>query len=125
MSTNRRCALPRLTIRHRGLKLNQMRHLSPVTRACLFLTLILCSRGFAAQDPAVAKAATPREILNQLNKLSIDPAQIYLLHGVQISRDRVNIYFNRGFVGFLEKVNGEITGAVFSGDGEVLLIRPN
>src|SRR6266567_3559246 len=102
-----------------------MRHLGPRTRACLFLALILYSRGFAAQEPAASKAATPREILNELNKISIDPAQIYLLHGVQISRDRVNIYFNRGFVGFLKKVDGEITGAVFSGDGEVLLIRPN
>jgi hypothetical protein len=116
---------PWLTILRRGLKFKQMRDFTPVTRACLFLTFILCSRGFASQEPAVSKPATPREILEQLNKIAIDPAQIYLLHGVQITRDGVNFYFNRGFIGFLEKVDGEITGAVFSGDGEVLLIPPN
>ena len=102
-----------------------MRNFLPVTRVCLFLSLFLCGRGIAAQEPAVAKAATASEILDQLNKVAIDPAQVYLLHGVQITRDGVNFYLNRGFIGFLEKVNGEITGAVFSGDGEVLLIPPN
>ncbi|HEV2351009.1 MAG TPA: M1 family aminopeptidase [Terriglobia bacterium] len=75
--------------------------------------------------PATIKTASPSELLHQLNDLSIDPAQIYVLRGAQISRDRVNIYFNQGFIGFLDKVDGQVTGAVFSGEGEVLLIPPN
>jgi len=102
-----------------------MRNLIPVTRACLLLSVLLFGHGIAAQEPAVPKAATPSEILDQLNKVAIDPAQVYLMHGVQITRGGINFYLNRGFIGFLEKVNGEITGAVFSGDGEVLLIPPN
>jgi hypothetical protein len=83
----------------------------------LFL-FCLCglSQGFA-QTPTDA-----RELLQKLNNLTIDPAQIYVLRDAQITRDRVNFYFNRGFIGFLTPVNGEITGAVFAGDGEVLLM---
>ncbi|PYV25880.1 MAG: hypothetical protein DMG24_08350 [Acidobacteria bacterium] len=67
----------------------------------------------------------PHELHKQLDAASIDPSQVYALRNAQIARDRVKVYFNRGFVGFLTPVAGEITGAVFSGDGEVLLIPPN
>ncbi len=75
-----------------------------------------------APDPA---ASDPRALLEQLNQVSIDPSQVYVLRGARIARDRINIYFNRGFVGFLTQVSGEITGAVFSGEGEVLLMPPD
>lgn len=78
-----------------------------------------------SQEPAATSTPTPSELLTQLNRLSIDPGQIYVLRGAQISHDRMNLYFNQGFIGFLHKVDGEITGAVFSGEGEVLLIPPN
>jgi hypothetical protein len=66
-----------------------------------------------------------QELLDKLNDVAIDPAEIYVLRNAQITRDRVNLYFNRGTIGFFAPVNGEITGAVFAGDGEVLLIPPN
>ena len=79
---------------------------------CVFCTV----RGFAQTT------SDPKELLQKLNDLTIDPGQIYVLRDVQITRDRVNFYFNRGFIGFLAPVKGEITGAVFEGDGEVLLM---
>lgn len=93
-------------------------------RACLlswlYLIWVLGSSVVRAQAPV-----NPRELLEQLNDVSIDPSQVYVLHGARITRDRVNFYFNRGFVGFLTPVNGEVTGAVFAGDGEVLLVPPD
>jgi Peptidase family M1 domain len=89
------------------------------------MAFILCGRPCSAQQPQVTQAPNPRQLFDQLNNLSIDPGQIYVLRDAQISRDRVNIYFNRGFIGFLGKVGGETTGAVFFGEGEVLLIPPN
>ena len=84
----------------------------------------------APADRAEAQSQTtapldPHELHKQLDAASIDPSQVYALRNAQIARDRVKVYFNRGFVGFLTPVAGEITGAVFSGDGEVLLIPPN
>ena len=95
------------------------------TFAFFCMALVLCCRPCWSTQLHVPKAPDPRELLEQLNNLSIERGQIYVLRGAQISRDRVNIYFNRGFIGFLDKVGGEITGAVFSGEGEVLLIPPN
>ena len=84
------------------------------------LAWLLCTPLVRAQTPP-----NPRELLEQLNDVSIDPAQIYVLNDAHITRDRVNFYFNRGFIGFLTAVNGEVTGAIFAGDGEILLIPPD
>ncbi|MHB8654590.1 MAG: M1 family aminopeptidase [Terriglobia bacterium] len=97
-----------------------------MTLTCFWaVLLLLCGRPGLAQQSQASKTPTPRELFDQLNNLSIDPAQIYVLRDAQISRDRVKIYFNQGFIGFLGKVSGEPTGAFFSGEGEVLLIPPN
>ena len=38
---------------------------------------------------------------------------------------RMSLYLNRGFIAFMTPVQGEVTGAVFSGEGEILMIPPN
>lgn len=86
--------------------------------------LLVCGWAAEARQASGQTPLSPREVFNQLNDLSIDPGQVYLLRGAQITRDRVKIYFNRGFIGFFGKVAGETTGAFFAGDGEVLLIPP-
>lgn len=66
--------------------------------------------------------ADPQELFEQLNRSSIDPSEVYVIRNARISRDRVNVYLNRGFIAFLAPVGGQVTGAVFEGDGEVLMI---
>lgn len=85
-----------------------------------WLILPLCATAVRAQQ-----LSEPRRLFEQLSNVSIDPSQIYVLRDAQITRDRVKIYFTRGFVGFFTPVAGEITGAAFSGQGEILLIPPN
>ena len=80
---------------------------------------------FLTAEGVAQKAPDPRELLSQLNNATIDPTQVYVLRNTHITRDRVNFYFNRGFIAFLTKAQGEIIGAVFSGQGEVLLIPPS
>jgi hypothetical protein len=89
-------------------------------RGWLCLFCVLASSALWAQE-----AVDPVKLFRQLDDISIDPAQIYVLQEAHITRDRVNFYFNRGFIGFLTPVNGEITGAIFAGDGEVLLMPPD
>ncbi|MGA3166974.1 MAG: M1 family aminopeptidase [Terriglobia bacterium] len=67
----------------------------------------------------------PLELLKQLNALTLDRTQVYVLQNARITRDRMSLYFNRGFIAFLTKAQGEVTGAVFSGEGEILMIPPN
>ena len=90
-----------------------------LTSALVLFCLFSSALGYAQTT------SDPRELLQKLNNLTIDPAEIYVLRDTQITRDRVNFYFNRGFIGFMAPVNGEITGAVFEGDGEVLLMPPD
>ena len=66
----------------------------------------------------------PQEVLDQLHNVKVDPDQVYVLRHAQLIRDRAKIYFNRGYIGFLTKAAGEITGAVYVGEGEILLIPP-
>lgn len=72
-----------------------------------------------------AASHDPRRILDHLANDTIDPSQIYVLRDTAINRDRLKVYFNRGFMAFLKPVEGSVTGGVFVGDGEVLLIPPN
>jgi hypothetical protein len=88
---------------------------------------VLLLLGLGCGGPRVwAQApADPNQLLQQLNEVQIDFTQVYVLRDTSIARDRVKLYFNRGFVAFLTPVAGEVTGAVFVGDGETLLIPPN
>lgn len=77
--------------------------------------------------PGRARAAgrlDPQEVFNQLQNVKVDPGQVYVLRHVQLTRDRVKMFFNRGYIGFFTKAAGEITGAVYVGQGEILLIPP-
>ena len=88
--------------------------------------LMLCiSAGVPATAVHALDQPDPLQLLQQLNEVQLDPAQIHFLRDTQITRDRVNIYFDRGFIGFLAPIEGEITGAVFEGDGEILLTPPS
>src|SRR5262249_19753614 len=92
--------------------------LPPLALALALTTSLTLAR--AEQPPP-----EPRQLLEELNRVSIDASQIYTLRNVQIVRDRIRLYFNSGFIGFFGKTGGEITGAIFSGDGEVLLTPPS
>ena len=64
------------------------------------------------------------EVLDQLHNVKVDPSQVYVLRHAQLTRDRVKLFFTRGYIGFFTKAAGQITGAVFTGEGEILLIPP-
>ena len=74
---------------------------------------------------AVQQPPEPLDLLKQLNSVTLDPTQIYAIRDAHISRARMDLYLNRGFIAFMTPVQGEVTGAVFWGEGEVLMIPPN
>jgi len=67
----------------------------------------------------------PRELLEQLNGVTVDRTQVYVIREAHLTRGRMNLYLNRGFIAFMTPVQGEVTGAVFWGEGEVLMIPPD
>ena len=86
----------------------------------VFLALVWTGSRAWAQVPA-----DPIQLLQELNEVKLDSTRPYVLRDTMIARDRVKLYFNRGFIAFMTPVAGEVTGAVFVGDGEILLIPSN
>jgi len=93
-------------------------------RLSCVVPLVLAAAMFAV--PALGDdLPDPKVLFDQLNHAALNPSEIYVARNLYLTRDRVNIYLNRGFIGFLAPVAGEITGAVFVGDGEVLMMPPD
>ena len=87
----------------------------------VFLLLASLLRAAPSQPP---QPPDPLELLKQLNSATLDRTQVYAIRNARITRDRMSLYFNRGFIAFMTKIDGEVTGAVFSGEGEILMIPP-
>ena len=60
-----------------------------------------------------------------MNRITLDPGQVYSIRNAHLRRGPLDLHLNRGFIAFMTPVQGEITGAVFWGEGEVLMIPPN
>jgi len=86
---------------------------------CLLAGFLLAFPSAAQQPPE------PLELLKQLNSVPLDPAQVYVIRDAHITRGRMTLYLNRGFIAFMTPVMGEVTGAVFEGEAEVLMIPPD
>jgi len=88
----------------------------------LFWLLACTLRAVPSEVPDLPE---PLELLKQLNGVTIDSTKIYVIRDGHLTRTRMDLYLNRGFVAFMTPVQGQITGAVFWGDGEVLMIPPD
>ena len=87
----------------------------------LVLALLLPSLRMSAQSQKEANAAELyRDILNPV----LDPSQVHTLREVSIDREDLHISLSDGTIAFIQAVNGHITGAIFEGQGEVLMIPP-
>jgi len=61
----------------------------------------------------------------ELGNVGLDPARVYRARGISLNRGAVHITLEDGLIGFTGDVAGRITGALFEGDGEILLRPPN
>jgi Peptidase family M1 domain len=94
------------------------------SKACRILLAIaaLAAGLLASEGPEKSDAL---DLHRQLQNARMDSSQVYFVRDVHLSRNGLNLYLNRGFIGFLAPVAGRVTGAAFTGDGEILLIPPN
>ena len=91
--------------------------------------LVLAFAFAFANIPALGQAAPSqsgavalyRELLNP----SFDAKDVYQVREVSIMLEDLHISISDGTIGFVREVNGRITGAMFEGVGEVLLVPPN
>ncbi len=77
----------------------------------------------AAQAPPSLQpaSATYRALLDPV----LTPADVHHVRGVPIDREDLHLVLIDGTIGLVRAVDGHVTGAVFEGEGAVLLIPPN
>jgi hypothetical protein len=70
-----------------------------------------------------ATERSPHELYDAIKALRVDPANVYRLapaHHIQLRRGDAVLSFEEGTLAFFSPLDGQITGAVFSGRGHVL-----
>lgn len=107
-------------------------------RGLLLILLVYLSAEIYAQEPlppaapiadrpaATTSTAKPAEQLYlQLRRVGLNPARTYKVRGAEIDRPGLHLSFDDGTIAFTQDVQGRVTGALFEGDGEVLLTPPS
>lgn len=90
----------------------------------LIVLPLLCAVGLCAQASQAAEPAA-RPLLEELQRLGLDPAQGYTVDDVYLRRDAIRLHLHHGTLVFFQPVAGRVTGAVFEGTGEVLVLPPD
>lgn len=64
-------------------------------------------------------------LYQQLRSVGLDAERVYKVREAVLDREDLHIYLTDGTLAFLKSVEGHITGAVFEGEGEVLIKPPD
>jgi hypothetical protein len=100
---------------------------------------VICGSTFLAAQTETAPPATAQttssptktastaiaDLYRQVGNLPLDPAAVYRIRDASIDREDVHISFNDGTIAFTRAINGRITGAIFEGEGEILIVPPD
>ena len=94
--------------------------------------ILLCGiavSGSAQLQPTNAdSSAAPgpaQSLYLKLRSVGLDKAHVYKIREASLDRAKVHFSLDDGTIAFTEAVDGHITGAIFEGYGEVLLMPPN
>lgn len=103
-----------------------------VTKVLLTARTLLLISTFIVFFARTTGATTPVEgekpgenLYTQLGEVALDPSRVYLVRGASLSRGGIQISLEDGMIAFTQDVMGQITGAFFEGEGEILLLPPN
>jgi len=78
----------------------------------------------AAQTKSPAGGAAESLYL-RLRSVGLDKNRMYKVRQASLDRGPVRISLDDGTIAFTEEADGHVTGAIFVGEGEILLIPPN
>ena len=93
----------------------------------LAAALLLACLPVAAQAPPPPSPPPPDPIAlyQQLRTVGLDPARVYRVRSFAFDREQLHFVLDEGTIALTTAVDGHVTGAFFSGDGEVLLMPPS
>lgn len=90
----------------------------------LGLVLLVISAVACAQTPA-PNPGREESLYLKLRSVGLDASRVYKVRSAVLDRGAVHVSLEDGTIAFTEEADGHITGALFQGDGDLLLIPPN
>ncbi len=89
--------------------------------------MVLCLVATAAQGqaPPSQNAGPVTALYRRINSVGLDPRLIYNVRGAALDREDLHVSLDDGTIAFLQEVDGRITGALFVGEGTVLIVPPD
>ncbi len=87
--------------------------------------VLLAALGAAFLVPTSTAQERPKELLDKLQRVGLDPANSYQVADLRLRQDAIRLTLHHGTLVFFEPVEGRVTGAVFEGSGEVLVLPPD
>jgi hypothetical protein len=109
---------------HYGMSINrfQSRLVTKVLLLLLAFTSLLKRDGVSqvSSNPPDAVA-----LYGRIGSAGLNPSDVHAIREVSIEREDLHVSLSDGTIAFMHAIDGKITGAVFEGVGEVLLIPPD
>ncbi|MGC2745800.1 MAG: M1 family aminopeptidase [Candidatus Angelobacter sp.] len=96
-----------------------------ILRVTKVLVLIFALGNIPALGQAAPAQSSGVALYRELLNPSFDAKDVYQIREVSIMMEDLHISISDGTIAFVREVNGHITGAIFEGVGEVLLVPPN
>ncbi len=100
----------------------------PAPLVLVVLALVMSALAQTQSAGQIAPAPAPKtvqELYHQLRTVGLNPTQVFKIRDAAIDREDLHVYLNDGTIGFTQTVDGRITGAYFTGDGEILARPPD
>src|SRR6516164_9818982 len=76
-------------------------------------------------ETAKLQAPSAEALFLELGNVGLNAARVYRAREVSLDRVGFHITLEDGVIGFTDDVAGRVTGALFEGDGEILVTPPN
>jgi len=84
---------------------------------------------FVLSSLAVAQSKSPggaaESLYLRLQTVGLDSKRVFKVRQASLDRGPIHLSLDDGTIAFTEDAGGHVTGAIFVGDGEILLIPPN
>lgn len=99
-----------------------------LSRSWRMFPLALCLLAASANAQEVQAKDCPRtagSLYSRLRSVGLDEQRVYHVRGASLDRPNLHVAFDDGTLAFTEDICGRVTGALFEGEGEVLLRPPN
>ncbi len=91
----------------------------------MLVILVTLPRTLLAQQPPAVCPQKAADLYLQLRTVGLDPQRVFHVRGASLDRPNFHLDLEDGTLGFTSDICGHITGAMFQGEGEILLRPPN